>query len=82
MAVECGTVSHYHLLVTRQFINFMSLFRHSVWFALSLNQLSLAEFRICNLGLTITAEELSYRVVFCSKHKDNERRFKVESFQK
>ena len=71
MAVEGGTVSHYHLLVIRKFINFMSLFRHSVWFALSFNQLSLAEFRICNIWLTRTTEELRYRVVFCCKHKDS-----------
>ena len=35
MAVEGGTVSHYHLLVILKFINFKSLFRQSVWFALS-----------------------------------------------
>ena len=35
MAVEGGTVSHYHLLVILKFINFMSLFRQSAWFALS-----------------------------------------------
>ena len=80
MAVEGGTVSQYHLLVILKFINFMSLFRHSVWFALSLNQLSLAEFRINNIWLTRTTEELSYRVVFCCKHKDSKGRFKVDSF--
>ena len=32
MAVEGGTVSHYYILVIRKFIDFMSLFRHSVWF--------------------------------------------------
>ena len=32
MAVEGGTVSHYYILVIRKFIDFMSLFRHRVWF--------------------------------------------------
>ena len=32
MAVEGGTVSHYYILVIRSFIDFMLLFRHSVWF--------------------------------------------------
>ena len=30
MAVESETVSHYYILVIREFIDFMSLFRHSV----------------------------------------------------
>ena len=33
MAVEGGSVSHYFILVIRKFIDFMSLFRHSVWFS-------------------------------------------------
>ena len=35
MAVDRGTVSHYYILVIRKFIDFMSLFRHSVWFSMS-----------------------------------------------
>ena len=44
MAVEGGTVSHYYILVIRKFIDFMSLFRHSVWFSLSVKQFPFAEF--------------------------------------
>ena len=33
--VEGGTVSHYYIVVIRKFIDFMSLFRHSVWFSFS-----------------------------------------------
>ena len=36
MAVESGIVSHYLILVTGKFIDFMSLFRHIVYFAFSL----------------------------------------------
>ena len=32
MAVEGGAVSHHYILVICQFIDFMSFFRHSVWF--------------------------------------------------
>ena len=35
MAVEGGTVSHYYILVIRNFLDFMSLFRHSVRFFLA-----------------------------------------------
>ena len=35
MAVQGGTVSHYYILVLRIFIDFMSLFRHSVWLSFS-----------------------------------------------
>ena len=49
MAVEGRTVSHYYILVTRKFIDFMSLFRHSVWFSLSVKQFPFAEFGICNI---------------------------------
>ena len=38
MAVENGTISHHYILVIRKFIDFVSLFRHSVWFALSVKQ--------------------------------------------
>ena len=49
MAVEGGTVSHYYILVIRKFIDFMSLFRHSVWFSFSVKQFPFAEFGICNI---------------------------------
>ena len=49
MAVEGGTVSHYYILVIRNFIDFMSLFRHSVWFSFSVKQFPFAEFGICNI---------------------------------
>ena len=48
MAVEGGTVSHYYILVIRKFIDFMSLFRHSVWFSFSVKQFPSADFGICN----------------------------------
>ena len=47
-AVEGGTVSHYYILVIRKFIDFMSLFKHSVWFSFSVKQFPSAEFGICN----------------------------------
>ena len=49
MAVEGGTVSRYYILVIRNFIDFMSLFRHSVWFSSSAKQFPSAEFGICNI---------------------------------
>ena len=49
MAVKGETVSHYFVLVISKFIDFMSLFRHSVWFALSFKQFSFAELRMCNI---------------------------------
>ena len=49
MAVEGGTVSHYYVLVIRKFIDFMSLFRHCVWFSFSVKQFPFAEFGICNI---------------------------------
>ena len=52
MAVEGGTVSHYYILVIRKFIDFMSLFRHSAWFSLSVKQFPSAEFAICNIQLS------------------------------
>ena len=39
MVVEGGTVSHYYILVISKFIDFMSLFRHSVWFSFSVKQI-------------------------------------------
>ena len=53
MAVEGGTVSQYYILVIRGFIDFMSLFRHSVWFSFSVKQFPSAEFGICNIQLRI-----------------------------
>ena len=35
MAAQGGTVSHYYILVNRNFFGFMSLFRHRVWFSFS-----------------------------------------------
>ena len=49
MAVEGGTVSHYYILVIRKFINFISLFRHSMWFSFSVKQFPSAEFGICKI---------------------------------
>ena len=49
MAVEGGTVSHCYILVIRKFIDFMSLFRHSVWFSFSVKQFPFAEFGIYNI---------------------------------
>ena len=66
------TVSHYYILVIRKFFDFMSLFRLSVWFSFSVKQFPSAEFGIwfatysC-VYLIRTAEELSYRAVFCCK---------------
>ena len=48
-AVEGGTVSHYYILVIGKFIDFMSLFRHSVWLSFSVKQFPSAEFGICNI---------------------------------
>ena len=48
MAVEGGTVSHCYILVIRKFIDFMSLFRDSVWFSFSVKQFPYAEFGIFN----------------------------------
>ena len=49
MAVEGGTVSHYYILIIRKFIDFMSLFIHSVWFSFPVKQFSFAEFGICKI---------------------------------
>ena len=49
MAVEGGTVAHYYILIIRKFIDFMSLFKHSVWFSFSVEQFPSAEFGICNI---------------------------------
>ena len=41
MAVEGGIVSHHYILVIHKFIDCMSLFTHSEWFALPFNSQSL-----------------------------------------
>ena len=46
MAIEGGTVSHYYILVIRKFIDFISLFIHSVWFSFSVKQFPFAVFGI------------------------------------
>ena len=40
-------------MVIRKFIDFMSLFRHTVWFSFSVKQFPPAEFGICNIYLRI-----------------------------
>ena len=65
MAVEGGTVSHYYILVIRKFIDFMSLFRHSMWFFFSVKQFPSAEFGICNI-LLHTADKNHRRVELSS----------------
>ena len=71
MAVEGGTVSYYYILVIRSFIDFMSLFRHSLWFFFFLLNNFPAkslEYAICSsVYLIRIAEELGYRAVFCCK---------------
>ena len=64
MAVESRTVSHYYFLVAGKFIDFMSLFRHSVWFNLSFKQFSFAEFRMCNIWLIRTTASFVYQDLF------------------
>ena len=49
MAVEGGTVSHYYILEIRKFIDFMSLFRHIVWFSFSDKQFPFTEFGKFNI---------------------------------
>ena len=48
IAAHDGTVSHYCIFVVRKFFDFMSLFRHSVSFSVSVKEFSPAEFGICN----------------------------------
>ena len=50
MAVEGGTVSHYYILVIRKFIDFMSLFTHSVWFSFSVKQFGSIQLTAAELG--------------------------------
>ena len=65
VAVEGGTVSHYYTSVIRKFIDFMSLFRHSVWFSFSVKQFPSAEFGICKIQLRIAVKN-SQRVELSS----------------
>ena len=65
MAVEGRTFSHYYILVIRKFIDFMSLFRYSVWFPFSVKQLPSAEFGIYNIYLR-TADKNRRRVELSS----------------
>ena len=65
MAVEGGTVSHNYILVIREFVDFMSLFRQSVWFSFSVKQFPSAEFGICNIYLR-TADKSLRRVELSS----------------
>ena len=65
MAVEGGTVSHYYILVIRKFVDFMSLFIHSVWFSFPVKQFSFAEFGICKIQLR-TADKNRLRVELSS----------------
>ena len=47
MVVQGKTVSHYFMLVIRKFIDFMSLFRHILWFSFSVKTISLC--RVWNM---------------------------------
>ena len=49
MVLQGRNVSHYFILVICKFINFMLLFRHSLWFSFSVKQFPSAEFGICNI---------------------------------
>ena len=47
------TVSHYYILVNYKLSDFMSLFRHSVWFAVPSKQFSSTEFGKCNSSIDL-----------------------------
>ena len=50
MAVQGETVSHNYILVIRKFVDFMSLFIHSMFFfSFSVKQFPSAEFGLCNI---------------------------------
>ena len=78
MAVQGGTVSHYYILVIRKLL---ILFRFSdivcgFLFLLSNFPLQSLEYATySSLWLISTAEELSYRVVFCCKRDSENREF-------
>ena len=44
-----GPEQDYILTIISKFIDFMSLFRHSVWFSFPVKQFPSAEFGICNM---------------------------------
>ena len=72
MAVQGGTVSYYYAFVISKFIDFMSLFRHGVcvcvFFLLNNFPLQSLEYATYScVQLIRTAEEVSYRAVFCCK---------------
>ena len=56
MVVQGGTVSLYYILVSRKFIYFMSLFRHSVWFCFSVKQFPFADFKIRNICSSVQTD--------------------------
>ena len=60
MAVDGGSVSHYYILVIRKFIDFMSLFRHSVWFSFSVKQFPFVEFGIRNIRSLSNGASISH----------------------
>ena len=69
MAVEGGTVSQYYILVIRKFIDLMSLYI-VCGFLFLLNNFPLQSLEYAtysSVQLIRTAEELSYRAVFCCK---------------
>ena len=50
IAAQGGNVSHYYILVIRNFLGLMSLLRHRMWFSFSVKQFSSGEFGIlCNI---------------------------------
>ena len=70
MAVEGGIVSHYYILVIRKFIDFLSLFDMVCGFRFLLNNFPLKSLEYAtysSVQLITTAEELSYRAMFCCK---------------
>ena len=63
MVVEGRAVSRYYILFICQFIDFMSFFRHSVWFTFPFKQFSSAEFAICNVHIA-DKNRRSYQVQY------------------
>ena len=49
--MEGGTLPLYYVVVIRKFIDFMSLFRHSLWFSFSVKQFLFPAFGIGNIQL-------------------------------
>ena len=70
MAVEGGTVSHYYILVIRKFIDLCRFSDIVCGFLFLLNNFPLQSLEYAtysSVQLIRTAEELSYRAVFCCK---------------